>query len=334
MKIKQLLLSALTAILFTLNSLAQTVPSYVPTNGLVGWWPFNGNANDESGNGINGTAIGATLTTNRFGNSNSAYAFNGSSNVINCGNSTNALLNLNSSITISAWVNASCFGCGNYANMIVSKHRSSGPNGYVFGFWNGGMINYQATPNFDASTYPAGQSGFITTNVWRHCILKYDASSTSLYYYLNGILVDTKLLAFNVTSNTDDLVFGAQRNGAGTGYLDFFSGKLDDIGIWNRALTQQEITNLYNSSSVGLNEFNNSKLFSVYPNPAKHQINIKADASLINSAYSIYDYTGKLILSGKLTSENSSIELTNLAQGIYMLTIGDSNKQTFKLVRD
>ena len=53
------------------------VPTYVPANGLVGWWPFNGNANDESGNNNNGTVNGATLTSDRFGNSNMAYNFDG-----------------------------------------------------------------------------------------------------------------------------------------------------------------------------------------------------------------------------------------------------------------
>ena len=51
------------------------VPSYVPTNGLVGWWPFNGNANDESGNGNNGTVNGANLTAGKTGISNTAYQF-------------------------------------------------------------------------------------------------------------------------------------------------------------------------------------------------------------------------------------------------------------------
>ncbi|NDA99298.1 MAG: hypothetical protein EBY31_08875 [Flavobacteriia bacterium] len=58
-------------VLFTTMSFAQ-VPANVPANGLVGWWPFNGNANDESGNGNNGTVNGATLTTDRNGNVNSA----------------------------------------------------------------------------------------------------------------------------------------------------------------------------------------------------------------------------------------------------------------------
>ena len=70
---KKLILPLLLLASFCMH--AQNVPSYVPTNGLVGWWPFNGNANDESGNGNDGTNNGATLTTDRFGNANSAYDF-------------------------------------------------------------------------------------------------------------------------------------------------------------------------------------------------------------------------------------------------------------------
>ena len=54
------------SVLFTTMSFAQ-IPSYVPANGLVGWWPFNGNANDESGNGNNGSNNGATLTKDSNG---------------------------------------------------------------------------------------------------------------------------------------------------------------------------------------------------------------------------------------------------------------------------
>ena len=61
------------------------IPNYVPSNGLVGWWPFTGNANDLSGFGNNGTVNGATLTTDRFGNANQAYSFNGVSDFIDLG---------------------------------------------------------------------------------------------------------------------------------------------------------------------------------------------------------------------------------------------------------
>ena len=57
-------------LLLSFGAFAQTIPSYVPTNGLVGWWPFNGNANDESGNGNHGTVNGAALTSDRFGINN------------------------------------------------------------------------------------------------------------------------------------------------------------------------------------------------------------------------------------------------------------------------
>ena len=61
------------AVLSAIN--AQNVPSYVPKTGLVGWWPFNGNANDESGNGNHGVVNGVTLTVDRSGKSNGAYQF-------------------------------------------------------------------------------------------------------------------------------------------------------------------------------------------------------------------------------------------------------------------
>ena len=60
-----------------MNSYAQ-IPEYIPTDGLVAWYPFNGNVNDESGNGNDGVSDGAALTADRDGNLNSAYAFDGS----------------------------------------------------------------------------------------------------------------------------------------------------------------------------------------------------------------------------------------------------------------
>ena len=72
----------------------------------------------------------------------------------------------------------------------------------------------------------------------------------------------------------------------------------------------------------------------IYPNPAKNLINVKtADTKLLGMAYSIYDNTGNVVLLGKITSENTSIELGNLAAGIYMLSIAENMKQTFKVIK-
>ena len=88
------------AIVFATNVIAQNVPSYVPKDGLFGWWPFNGNANDESGNGNNGTVNGATLTVDRNGKSNSAYSFDGIDDFIKCSYSGPSG---NSDVTVTFW---------------------------------------------------------------------------------------------------------------------------------------------------------------------------------------------------------------------------------------
>ncbi len=72
---KKVLFSVLALLAIVGNGTAQNLPSYLPANGLVAWWPFNGNANDESGNNNNGTVNGATLTADRLGISSSAYSF-------------------------------------------------------------------------------------------------------------------------------------------------------------------------------------------------------------------------------------------------------------------
>ena len=100
---RKILLSAGTFL--TILTASAQVPSYVSTNGLVGYWPFNGNAQDGSGNGNHGTVNGATLTTDRFGNQNGAYSFDGQGNRINI---LNQLFNLGwQNYTISAWFQTS-----------------------------------------------------------------------------------------------------------------------------------------------------------------------------------------------------------------------------------
>ncbi len=88
------------------------------------------------------------------------------------------------------------------------------------------------------------------------------------------------------------------------------------------------------STSLDVLENSVGNTLEIYPNPAKNVINVKtADTKLLGMAYSIYDNTGKVVLSGKITSENTSIELGNLAAGIYMISIADNMKQTFKVIK-
>jgi hypothetical protein len=205
------------------------------TNGLVGYWPFCGNANDISGNANHGTVNGATLTTDRFGTANSAYSFDGVDDFIQVINSNS--LNSNST-TISGWLNAVAFGG---TKGLVSRWNQSGSPCYNYSTSIDGASN-----NFYGATtlYSGGiaSSNNLTINNWIYFTFIHDNNQGGKVY-LNGSLVGTNNVSGNICSSLNDLFFGAQNNI--NSLWRFFNGKLDDIAIYNRALTQQEITQLY-----------------------------------------------------------------------------------------
>jgi hypothetical protein len=89
------------------------------------------------------------------------------------------------------------------------------------------------------------------------------------------------------------------------------------------------------NNNVGINEISNNNLFAIYPNPANAIIKVKSDAQLIGKTYFIFDNLGKTILTGKITSENMSIDVNNLSEGNYLIGIDDnSKKQSFKVIKN
>jgi hypothetical protein len=215
------------------------VPNYLSTNGLVGWWPFNGNANDESGNGNNGTVNGPTLTTDRFGIANKAYSFNPSLyQYINIGQNQ-SINNLNE-VTISAWLNPN--SNASYSHVLnksndVNNHQfvlSTNNNGIYFYYGNGSAF-------FQTNTSPI-------LNQWNHILITYSYGfgTNNCNIYLNGLAIGTFTTTVSLQSTTFNLKFGS----FGNSNLNTVKGKLDDIAIWNRILTQQEITALYTSTPL------------------------------------------------------------------------------------
>ena len=238
--------------LYTSTPVAQNIPSYVPTNGLVGYWPFNGNANDESGNGNHGTVNGATLSADRNGKANSSYSFDGNSNYINVKNSQS--LN-NSSTAISGWYNLNSlpYSDGYDAKAVIGKWWQypsvcdSNFNAYLI------CINKpqnEANPILGAATpFYAGNQYYsktnIKTNQWYHFVFIHD-SKTGSKLYVNGNLENSNNLAGQICNSINDVNIGADINNGSL--WRFFNGQLDDIAIYNRALTEQEITALYSGT--------------------------------------------------------------------------------------
>ncbi len=226
---------------------ALNIPSYVPSNGLVGWWPFNGNANDESGNGNHGTVNGATLTSDRNGAAGKAYSFDGVNDNIIVNDNDN--LDLINDFTVSSWFNLSSNNSSGGINMILAKRSNNIPdiNGAFggYGIWdvNDGsgrqVVCLQASSNAGTQNYPSS-NGDVHKDKWYHFVASYNKSNDTLKYFLDGQVVFSKRLPLGIVNTIYNLSIGSISN-----VWYFFNGSLDDIAIYNRALTQQEITALY-----------------------------------------------------------------------------------------
>jgi hypothetical protein len=345
MKNNLLRLIAVMLLLLSQPTFSQSIPSYVPQNGLVGWWPFNGNANDESGNGNNGTVNGATLTTDRFGNASKAYSFDGVNDIINIP-SSNSLSNI-SLASVNFWIKSTTTTSGSLFKKGNSHSISSGE-----------QISFQI--NFDQN-----QTGF-TTKYNSNCVPGSgwlfnsisEPLNNGIWTMITGVITrDSTLLYVNSVLKkvlrTPNTLMDICNNGdinLGKNWdedPDFYDGMLDDIGFWNRALSEQEIKNLYNGNicfqnvSVTDTLFINSTITSfnpityentikIYPNPTQGQLTI--DFGNINtlSGYQmkVINPLGQQIFQSNISQRISNITLSSFAtKGVYFVQLID-NKGT------
>ena len=224
--------------------------SPVPTNGLVGWWPFNGNSNDGSGNNYNGVNVNLTNAEGRSGIKETGYYFNGNSR-INIKSPENDDLDLTSDFSIFSRFKPMDYQNRPFIKLILTKHLSGNnqDGGFIYGIWTNnlnlptsGLVGFQANPYYNSTTYPDSK-GMIQIDKWYDFIVTYKKSSGELCYYLNGELVFKKNLSFTIFKNNMDLIIGAELTNSG--FTHQFIGVIDDIGIWKRAMSADEISKIY-----------------------------------------------------------------------------------------
>jgi hypothetical protein len=250
-KMRKPLLITIALLTVSIVSSAQ-VPSYVPANGLVGWWPFNGNANDVSGNGNNGTVYGATLTTDRKGNANSAYSFNGTSNYIQISTgSTSGLNATNGSYSISLWFMSNWSSAINDMALFWRGDNAPAADAYML------MIPTTQTAVFRRDVSSGQTSNVVsyslssyTSSNYHHLVGVYDSATSKMTLYIDGMVKTQQNLPGTIFYSTSNFVNVIGAVSDYVGYLDFFSGKLDDIGFWKRALTDCEVRKLYDTVST------------------------------------------------------------------------------------
>lgn len=243
------------AFLFTVPSFAQ-LPSHVPSNGLQGWWTFTGNTNDSSGNGNNGIAYGVSLTSDRKGEANSAYEFDITST--GWGTAKDRIEITQNSKVMDSLYKSQAFSISCWVKLKPKTGRFAGRPHTIFGVWDGGnktsfirfQVAKQGSNNNTYCTFNQNNPKFgntkISDSVWSQIVITYDKDSSKLNYYLNSILDTSITMTYSIPSSTNygNLTFGEVYMANGHWY--HFNGSLDDIGIWNRALTLSEVSNLFN----------------------------------------------------------------------------------------
>jgi hypothetical protein len=331
---KSVLLTALAIAGFAVTSLAQTVPNYVPSNGLVGWWPFNGNAVDESSNTNDGTVNGATLTTDRFGNVNSAYSFNGTNNRIEIVDAATLRCR---KITLSAWVLMNTNAIG----QIIYKGNLTNAQSEVYALNGNALFSIKINSNCIAGQ--GWKNSLFNQSVgqgqWHHLVSTFNGDTIKNYF--DGV--------FSSSNNYNGLIDSCLNSNLRFGYNHNlnnnnggpWNGKIDDIGIWNRALTKQEITGLYNANVcfqtitvtdtllintnlTGFNPVTYQNTIKIWPNPTNDHITIDNGnlANLTGHQIKISNALGQQVFQSAITQQQFYVDMSTWGgNGIYFVNL-------------
>lgn len=291
------------------------------TSGLVAKYSFNNaNANDEIGTN-NGLVSGASLTTDRFGNANKAYSFDGIDDYISFGDTPQFQMG-NNDFCISLWVH---YTTAQQA-VILSKRAGAATNFNMysisvmndpqFGGVSEKTVAFLRSSNSNDRAMDAG----IQSGGWHHLVLFHDYSdSTSLI--IDGQVISTSVNTitgvFDIIGEPLVLAFAEEANSS------FFNGKIDDLRIYNRLLSPLEIDSLLNEANpmtTGISDnspINNT--IAVFPNPTKNVINFSAQTNM-----QLTNLSGQIVADRKNVK---TIDLSDQPKGIYFLILTDNNGQ-------
>ncbi|MCK4275538.1 MAG: LamG domain-containing protein, partial [Phycisphaerae bacterium] len=241
------LLIAATAVVLSAAGLARaqtTVPGHLPRNGLVAFWTADGHARDSAGKNHGKVGPGVAFTADRHGKAKGAFLFNGKSGFVKIPDS--APLDTDDAFTLSAWVNPRGYvDQHGHPSAIITKWYSGDVHGdYAIHLYPNGklMLTVWASPRKQEGHY---NKSVIPKDTWTHIAATFDRGTMKLY--INGRLdvtkVCTKVRRLDPAEyKYDDVRIGGLWN---NGYL--FTGAIDDVGIWNRALSAEEIQSVFKS---------------------------------------------------------------------------------------
>lgn len=220
------------------------VPTSGLTNGLLAFWPMNGNGNDISGNSNNVTAYTSmTWTNDRRGNVNAASQFNGSDSYMSVPD--NDKLELTNDFSFAFWIKVPSGYTNNQS--FISKHGwPDDTHSWDWAYYNKPAQGYYSeisfVPPYDAS-YPRITN--VTMGVWNHFAFTFQKTSGQWTFYMNGVLATSGITTnMQIANNARPIGFGHDSDGAYPGTVSF-PGALDSVRIYNRVLTANDVANIY-----------------------------------------------------------------------------------------
>ena len=233
--------------------------SQIPTNGLVANYEFTGNALDAGPNGLHGTVNGAVLTSDRFGNPNRAYAFNGTSAYIEVADHNVFTVPTTGALSISVWMRPDVliFPVDESTGYVHWMGKGvSGQHEWVFRMYSHDNTELRENrTSFYMFNLTGGQGAGsyvqepVTTGTWIHYVAVVNMSADTITWYKNAVQKDQD--AFQVSSYNIVPQNGTAPVRIGTRNLtSFFKGAIDDIRFYNRILTPAEIQQLYTEGTT------------------------------------------------------------------------------------
>jgi hypothetical protein len=297
---KKLLLSVALA---GLSLFCSTARADVST-GLIAKYLFEGNASDASGNGNHGSSVGSLqLTTDRFGTPNAAYLFNGTNSYVLIPSSP-SLNSPSTAMTQAVWIllnGPSLVGAG--FDPIIMKSNGS-DNAFMYRM-NATTTYFGSAFNHWGTHLSAGQS--IPLQEWHHVATVFNG--TTIKFYFDGVLVDTQPMVLTITQDNRALTIGADS----PGIPEYFNGKIDDVHLYSRALSDADILELYSAPSAvdDATPIVTLAMGRPYPNPTYAHSTI--EFSLVSPQVvqlAVYDVLGRrirLLRSGSLEVGSHSV---------------------------
>lgn len=218
--------------------------SGAPTSGLVAYYPFEGDANDESGNGNHGTVVGATLTTDRFGNEDSAYDFDGIGDWIRVEHSEE--LDLKTDLSVVAFIKYRSIAPMHSQIVYYGDTRGSHDPYLIYLNDSDQKLVFRTDVDAGSQTVTVESPETMEPGIWYFVAGTKEnlSGKQKLKLYVNGDIVGQVETSGTINYDTSNmwLAIGA----VDLGDWQNFDGVIDDVYIYNRALSVTEIEELYN----------------------------------------------------------------------------------------